>query len=132
MTLYFLKIYKIMAYNKKKQGGLVYSTDHGKMCPGCSMPLEHCNCSQNQLIPQGDGVVRVQRETKGRKGKGVSIITGLALSKGELKRLATELKVKCGTGGTVKDSNIEIQGDNRDTIIDFLKSKGYNAKKAGG
>lgn len=121
-----------MAYNKKRSDGLVYSTEHGRMCPDCSKPIDECVCSKNPLIPTGDGIVRVGRETKGRKGKGVTIITGIPLSQDELKKLATQLKTRCGSGGTVKDFTIEIQGDHRELIVEELKKKGYNVKRAGG
>ena len=115
-------------------GGVVFSTTHGKMCPKCSKPIASCICKANaaaQIAPN-DGVVRVMRETKGRKGKGVSLITGLPLPPAELKKLAKELKQKCGTGGAIKNGVIEIQGDHRDTLITALKAKGYTTKKAGG
>jgi translation initiation factor 1 len=79
-----------------------------------------------------DGVVRVGRETKGRKGKGMSLVSGVPLPPEELKTLAKELKQKCGTGGTVKDGVIEIQGDHRDTLIDLLKARGWMVKRSGG
>jgi translation initiation factor 1 len=82
--------------------------------------------------PAGDGIVRVGRETKGRKGKAVTLITGVPLSLAELKRLARELKARCGCGGTVKDGVIEIQGDHRDKLIEALKSKGWSVKSSGG
>lgn len=72
------------------------------------------------------------RQTKGRKGKGVCLITGLPLTEEELKKLAKELKQRCGTGGTVKDGVIEIQGDNRDLLLEELRSRGYQPKLAGG
>jgi len=74
----------------------------------------------------------VGRETKGRKGKGVTTVTGVPLSMDELKGLAKELKQKCGTGGTLKDGVIEIQGDHRDNLIELLKAKGWPVKRAGG
>ena len=83
-------------------------------------------------MPKRDGSVRVVRETKGRTGKGVTLVTGVPLSASELKLLARELKQKCGTGGTLKDGVIEIQGDHRDTLIELLKAKGWTVKKAGG
>jgi len=115
----------------KKNSRLVYSTAGGRSCPACGSPLAACTCKQKQAI-LGDGVVRIQRQTKGRKGKGVSIITGLPLSQDELSALARSLKKKCGTGGTVKEGTIEIQGDYRDKLKKELESLGYNAKLAGG
>ncbi len=83
-------------------------------------------------MPKGDGVVRVGRETKGRKGKGVTLVSGVPLPPEELKTLARELKQKCGTGGTLKDGVIEIQGDHRDALIELLKTKGWTVKRSGG
>jgi len=117
---------------KDKNSGLVYSTDHGRMCPACGKPIDQCVCSQNKPIAAGDGVVRVGRETKGRKGKGVTVISGVPLPESELKHLARELKARCGCGGTVKDDIIEIQGDLRDKLIEILQSKGYIVKRSGG
>ncbi len=83
-------------------------------------------------MPQSDGIVRVGRETKGRKGKGMTLISGVPLLPDELKKLAQELKKKCGTGGTLKDGVIEIQGDHRDALIELLKAKGWTVKRSGG
>lgn len=82
--------------------------------------------------PTGDGIVRVSLEKKGRGGKTVSVISGLALSAEEMRRLSTEMKHDCGTGGTLKDRVIEIQGDHRDLLIEILKTKGIKAKRVGG
>ena len=112
--------------------GLVYSTDQGRMCPGCGNPADQCDCKKDESIPAGDGIVRVGRQTKGRKGKGVTTITGVPLSAAELKRLARELKARCGSGGTVKDGAIEIQGDHRDKLTEVLRSKGWTVKQSGG
>lgn len=79
-----------------------------------------------------DGIIRLQRETKGRKGKGVTLITGFDLAADELKNLAKQLKQHCGTGGTVKNQQIEIQGDHRNSLKPFLESKGFQVKLAGG
>ena len=111
--------------------GLVYSTDHGRMCPGCNQPIDRCACKQASG-PLGDGNVRVGRETKGRKGKGVTVITGLPLDAKKLNRLAKQLKQRCGAGGTVKDGVIEIQGDHRDMLLAELEKLGYPAKRSGG
>lgn len=115
---------------KEKSGGLVYSTQFGKMCPQCERALDACVCSEQSVI--GDGNVRVSRQTQGRSGKGVTIITGLPLNEDALKALAKVLKQKCGVGGTVKDGVIEIQGDQRDLIVKLLQEQGYAAKKSGG
>lgn len=112
---------------------VVYSTEHGRMCPACGRANAECVCEEKKKEkPQGDGRVRVSRETKGRKGKGVSLIAGLPLDEHELKALAKELKQRCGTGGTVKKGVIEIQGDHRDTLVEELVKRGYAAKKSGG
>ena len=116
---------------RNKASGVVYSTEHGRMCPGCSQPVDECICS-NELAPSGDGNVRVSRETKGRKGKGVTLITGLPLNAAEMKTLAKQLKQRCGTGGAVKDGVVEIQGEQRDLIVEELKKRGFQAKKSGG
>ena len=112
--------------------GLVYSTDQGMMCPVCGNPADQCDCKKDESTPAGDGIVRVGRQTKGRKGKGVTTITGVPLSAAELKRLARELKVRCGSGGTVKEGAIEIQGDHRDKLTEVLRSKGWIVKQSGG
>lgn len=109
---------------------LVYSDELGSQCPKCGKKLQKCQCSP-QKVPT-DGKVRVERQTKGRKGKGVSLISGLPLDAAALKDLAKALKQRCGCGGTVKDGVIEIQTDQRDLLIEVLRSKGYDAKKAGG
>lgn len=101
---------------------LVFSTDGGRIKPA----------EQTESAPVGDGVVRLQRETKGRKGKGVTVITGLGLTEPELKALAKQLKKKCGVGGSVKGFNIEMQGDQRDTCKALLEAAGYTVKLAGG
>ena len=101
---------------------LVYSTGVGRITPDEIKPDK----------PKGDGIVRIQRQTKGRKGKGVCIVSGLDLEDAPLKLLAAELKKLCGCGGSVKDGNIEIQGDARDKIKSFLEKKGYTVKLAGG
>jgi translation initiation factor 1 len=110
---------------------LVYSTESGRTCPDCGQPVADCRCAP-AAPPEGDGIVRVSRETKGRKGKGVTLISGLPLPEKELKALAKKLKAKCGTGGTVKDFVVEIQGDQRDTLVPELEKLGYRVKRAGG
>ncbi|WP_434361529.1 stress response translation initiation inhibitor YciH [Parasalinivibrio latis] len=101
---------------------LVYSTDVGRIKEEKSKPDR----------PKGDGVVRIQRQTKGRKGKGVCIVTGLDLDDAALKLVAAELKKVCGCGGSVKDGTVEIQGDKRDQIKAYLEKKGHTVKLAGG
>ena len=116
---------------KRSEGGLVFSTESGRMCPGCRQPVSECSCGQPSR-PAGDGVVRVARETKGRKGKGVTLVTGVPMDEKELKVFAKELKAKCGTGGTVRDGIIEIQGDQRDLLVPLLQARGWTVKRAGG
>jgi translation initiation factor 1 len=112
---------------------LVYSDNIGSTCPKCGQRLQKCRCNDStaKKSPK-DGIIRIQRETKGRKGKGVTLITGIPLAGDELKVLAKTLKQKCGTGGTIKNGVIEIQGDHRDLLLGLLQDKGWQVKKAGG
>jgi translation initiation factor 1 len=112
-------------------GGLVYSTDGGRMCPGCRFTLAQCTC-QAKAAPAGSGVVRVSLQTKGRGGKSVTIVKGLALDAVALAVLGKQLRTACGAGGTVKDGVIEIQGDHCALVIDTLAKHGHHAKRAGG
>lgn len=115
------------------QSRSVYSTDKGRLCPDCGQPVASCQC-RSRMVPReaGDGVVRIGRETKGRKGKGVTLITGVPLAEEELKALASRLKQLCGTGGTVREGVIEIQGDQRDRLVQWFEQQGYKVKRAGG
>ena len=118
---------------KNTNSRLVYSCKSGRICSKCKKPIAGCVCSKSAAThSSGDGVVRVGRETKGRKGKGMTLITGVLLPADELKKLAKELKQKCGTGGTVKDGVIEIQGDHRDALFEMLKARGWTVKRSGG
>jgi len=117
---------------KMNPKGMVYSTETGRVCPGCGHPVKQCCCSKEKKRQQGDGIVRISRQTKGRKGSGVSLITGVPVAEKELKNLAKQLKSKCGSGGTVKNGVIEIQGDHREVLRDFLTRLGYEVKLAGG
>ncbi len=110
----------------------VYSTEHGRICPDCSHPKAACTCKTQASIPKGDGIVRVGRETKGRKGAGVTVITGLPLSAAELKDLSGRLKKKCGAGGAVKGGVIEIQGDHCDLLVAELQKLKWTVKRMGG
>ena len=121
-----------MPSKNERAGGMVYSTDHGRMCPACGRPAAHCLCRQKKEAPRGDGTVRVGRGSKGRNGKEVTVITGLPLGQDELSQLARQLKQKLGTGGTVKDGVVEIQGDHRSALLAEMKKRGYQAKLAGG
>ncbi|MGE4580656.1 MAG: translation initiation factor Sui1 [Desulfuromonadales bacterium] len=121
-----------MAREKEKTGGLVYSSEFGRMCPACGQPADRCRCRQAQAVPPNDGVVRLRRETKGRGGKAMTVITGVPLAPAELKELGQQLKKKCATGGTVKDGVIEIQGDHLDRLLAELKDRGWTVKRSGG
>ncbi len=121
-----------MAERNSNNSNLVYSTEHGKMCPSCNKPVENCNCKNKKKVVPGDGIVRITLEKKGRKGKGVSVITGIPLDNFELKSLSKKLKQKCGTGGTVKNGVIEIQGDHRELLKSELTKSGYKVKFSGG
>ena len=117
---------------RKETSRTVYTTETGRVCPNCGRPVAGCVCKKQTARPQGDGVVRVGLEKKGRGGKTVSVITGLRGSDDDLRELASELKRRCGTGGTLKDGVIEIQGDHRDTLVEALKARGQTVKKVGG
>lgn len=116
---------------RKESARLVYSTEGSNNCNSCGKDLRKCRCDTQKMI-KGDGIVRIHRETKGRKGSGVSLVKGVDLENSELKKLAKELKKKCGTGGTIKAGVIEIQGDHRDLLLNLLRQKGYTVKLAGG
>ena len=112
----------------------VYSTDQGKICPDCNQAQALCQCAalKKGQKPQTDGIVRVSRQTKGRKGKGVTLVTGIPLSELELKALAKRLRNQCGTGGTVKDGVVELQGDQCDFLMSELPKQGWLVKRSGG
>jgi len=120
----------------KKSGSdnsrLVYSSESGRICPDCSRPLAGCVCRKGKGAPTGDGVVRIRRETKGRGGKTVTVVSGIPLDEAGVRALAGELKRRCGSGGTVSDGNVEIQGDHRDLLLAELTRRGYRVKLAGG
>ncbi|AKJ27443.1 translation initiation factor Sui1 [Caldimonas brevitalea] len=113
---------------------LVYSTDGGRICPDCGKPRTACVCAaaKQQAVPAGDGVVRVSRETKGRGGKAVTVVRGVALPAAALSELGKRLKAGCGSGGTVKEGVIEVQGDHADRVIEQLRREGWTVKRAGG
>jgi len=116
-------------------GGLVFSTEHGRICSGCEKPLAECICdelAEQSRIEGMDGIVRIRRETSGRKGKGVTTLTGIPRPEAELKTLLKQLKKVCGTGGSVKDGVLEIQGDHRDRLKAELEKQGFKVKLAGG
>ena len=120
-----------------KNSRLVYSTESGRTCPECAKPMAKCRCRQKksdikQPIYPEDGIVRIRREVKGRKGKTVTTVFGVPLDEKELKIFAKALKRQCGTGGSVKDGVIVIQGDHRETLLKVIKEHGYGVTLAGG
>ncbi|MBN7797956.1 translation initiation factor Sui1 [Parahaliea mediterranea] len=121
-----------MGQKRKGNSALVYSTDAGRRCPQCARPVADCVCGKDRPASVGDGIVRIQRETKGRGGKAVTVVRGLPLAGPALKALAKQLKQKCGVGGAIKDEVIEIQGDQRQLIKAELEKQGYTVKLAGG
>lgn len=116
--------------NRDLNSKLVYSTSLGSICPGCGQAIDRCACRnlKNVAVPNTDGVVRLGYETKGRKGKGMTLITGLALSEIGLLDLAKKLKQRFGTGGAVKGYTIELQGDFRQSVAEELRNLGYFVK----
>jgi len=117
--------------SKSSSGGLVYSTDSGRMCPLCRQPVSACQCSSAKPKPASDGIVRVSRETKGRAGKGVTLVKGLDLDDVALVALGKQLKTACGSGGTVKEGVIEVQGDHCERVVELLKARGLAVKRSG-
>jgi len=122
----------------RKSDGLVYSSEHGRMCPRCRKPQARCKCGEKiaaRAATSSAGkseFVYVGRESKGRKGKTVTTVAGLPVVGDELKQLAGELKRRCGTGGAVKDDVVEIQGDHRDVLVSELEARGFKVKRRGG
>ena len=116
---------------------LVYSTESGRICPSCGHSAAKCTCKKKKTakkpsINSKDGIVRIRREVKGRKGKTVTAVLGVPLDDKKLHQFAKTLKRLCGTGGTVKDGIILIQGDHRETLLKEIKQQGYTVKLAGG
>ncbi len=110
--------------------GLVYDSNHGRMCPRCRKAMAQCRCAAQVAVPAGDGVVRVRREV--RNGKTITVVLGVLLREPALLDLGRQLRQQCGTGGTVKDGAIELQGDHRDKVVELLTARGYVVKRAGG
>jgi translation initiation factor 1 len=111
---------------------IIYSTGLGSLCPNCRRAVRECVCPKGAPGAAKANAVRVGRETKGRAGKGVTTVTGLPLTESEITALAAQLKKRCGSGGTVRNGVIEIQGDHRDAIVAALVKLGWPAKKSGG
>ncbi len=111
----------------------VYSTERGRLCPDCGQAVGDCRCNAlRRDVPAGDGIVRVALETKGRKGRGVTVVRGVALDAIALAEFGKQLKASCGSGGTVKDGVIEVQGDHRDAVCAALAARGLKVKRVGG
>lgn len=124
-----------MASLQEQLGRLVYSTEQGRLCPECGEAQDACICAdlaERERLATLDGIVRIRRETAGRKGKGVTTISGVPLVEAELKKLLKRLKQRCGTGGALKGGVIEIQGDHRQPIQALLEAEGFRVKQAGG
>ena len=103
------------------------------MCPACRRPLAQCSCSKTAApAAPADGIVRVLRETKGRGGKAVTVVRGAPGDAAAVARLGQELRAACGSGGTVKDGIIEVQGDHVDKVMALLQQRGHKVKRAGG
>jgi len=111
---------------------MVYSTETGRLCPECGEAVDACVCKQNKTAPQGDGIVRVSREKKGRGGKTVTVISGLEGDKKTLSALNKALKKRFGCGGAVKDWTIELQGDLLELAMKYLQEQGHKVKQNGG
>ncbi len=110
---------------------LVYSTEDGRLCPECQNPKDACTCEKGHA-PEGDGIVRVSREKKGRGGKTVTLITGLEADKKAISDLCKKLKKRFGCGGAVKSWVIELQGDLSDQSVTYLQKLGHTVKQSGG
>ncbi|MCB1961505.1 MAG: translation initiation factor Sui1 [Rhodocyclaceae bacterium] len=118
--------------SKSSASRLVYSTESGRQCPACAQPVAQCQCRALAAArPKGDGIARVSRETKGRGGKTVTLIRNLPLDDDALATLGKRLRTACGSGGTVRDGVIEIQGDHRERVIAALVKDGFTVKQAG-
>lgn len=119
-------------------GDLIFDPDAGLVCPDCERPRDACACAEraraaaDAAVAPSDGVVRVSRQTHGRKGKVVTLVSGLPLNAKQLAALAKQLKAQCASGGTVVDGVIQIQGDHRDTLVAALAKLGHEAKRVGG
>ena len=103
-----------------------------QVCSKCQKSLERCTCNTTRSAVSNAVVVKVGRETKGRRGKGVTTVWGIPLDEEGMRELAARLKERCGTGGTVKDGRIEIQGDQRERVVTELERLGYKVKRVGG
>jgi len=109
---------------------LVYSTSGGRTCSGCGWPIDNCRCSKTTATESVPAkiVAKLRMEKKGRGGKTVTVVYDLPNNAQFLKELGGELKRACGTGGAVVDGAIELQGELRDRVRDFLTKKGFTVK----
>ena len=121
-----------MKKSNSSTASLVWSSELGRVCTGCGKAAAACVCSRKQAHQAGDGIVRIRRETKGRGGKTVTVVTGLPGSESAIAALTGELKRRCGCGGTMKDGVIEIQGDHCNLLVAELGRRGFTVKRAGG
>lgn len=119
-----------MSPRKRQGGGLVYSTESGRVCPGCGRPATSCRCSITPA-PTPVGPARVGLETHGRKGRGVTVVREVPVDAEALAELLKALKKQCGSGGTLKAGAIEIQGDHRETIVAELERRGIAVRRLG-
>ncbi|MEO5377426.1 MAG: translation initiation factor Sui1 [Magnetococcus sp. DMHC-6] len=110
----------------------LYSTEHGRLCSTCQHLLTDCICGQKRLVSSTDGVVRIRKESKGRQGKEVTLIQGVTLDPISLRQLGKNLKLMCGSGGTIKEGIIELQGDHVERVMAFLLKQGFVVKRSGG
>lgn len=115
--------------SRSPTGGLVYCTDLGRTCPRCRQALAQCACARSAPAAPTDGLARISRETKGRGGKAVTVVRGLALDAAALQSLARQLKAACGSGGTVKDGAIEVQGDHGQAVARLLAAQGQRLRR---
>ena len=118
--------------SKRRGSQAVYSTELGRLCPQCQRATAACVCGKDRPADRGDGVVRIRRESKGRGGKAVTVIEGIPEHPDKLKLICKQLKQRCGVGGAVKDSQLEIQGDQRSICKQQLEIMGYQVKLSGG
>jgi translation initiation factor 1 len=110
-------------------GRLVYSSAAGRICRGCGQPERGCRCGEAKAAPVPNRpVAKLRMEKKGRGGKTVTVVFGLPQNDAFLKDLGTALKRACGTGGAITDDGIELQGDLRDRVREFLVAKGFQVK----
>lgn len=111
------------------KGRVVYATGVGRICPTCGWPADGCRCSArlDEALPP-KVVAKLRLETKGRGGKSVTVVDGLPRNGPFLEALARELKKACGTGGTARETAVEVQGDVRERLRTLLAAKGWTVK----